>query len=277
MRSQRFTTALVLSLLISGSCTYLAGRHLKPPGLGHTAPDLFYAAPSRPLEAGEVFRPDTLKMVAWPASKPLRGAFTQRADVVGRTNLYPLETGEPILDRDVSAPGAGSGLAARIPEGMRAIALRSDEVAGVAGFLNPGSHVDVLVTFHNGTAPDPLTVTALQDAAVLAVGQRAQPDPEGKPASVAVVTLLLTPEESERAVLASTQGTIHFVLRNAGDRSRPENMPMLLSMLSGRVLQPSHVATRVSSVRLPAPATASIETVLGDGTSENPAPEKVLP
>ena len=277
MKAQRFTTALVFSLLISGGFTYLLGRTIKTSGRTHVVPDLLYAAPSRPLQAGEVFKPDTLEMVPWPASKPLHGAFFRPADVVGRAVLFPLEKGEPILDRDVSAPGAGSGLATRIPEGMRAIALRSDEVAGVAGFLNPGSHVDVLVTFHSGSTPDPVTVTALQDAAVLAVGQRAQPDPEGKPTSVTVVTLLLTPEESERAVLASTQGTIHFVLRNAGDRSRPENTPMLLSMLSGAAPRLAHSGIKVGSAHPSAPASAGIETVLGDESGAEKTPEKALP
>ncbi len=277
MKVERFTTALVASLLISGGFTYLLGRTIKAHGITHTAPDLLYAAPSRPLQAGEMLKPDAVEMVPWPASKPLSGAFPKSGDVVGRAVLFPLEKGEPILDRDVSAVGSGIGLATRIPEGMRAIALRSDEVAGVAGFLNPGSHVDVLFTFHSGSSPDPITVTALQDAAVLAVGQRTQPDPEGKPTSVTVVTLLLTPAESERAVLASTQGTIHFVLRNAGDRSRPENAPVLLSMLSGALPQVTQPRVKTASLHASAPVSAGIETVLGNETAADKSPESAQP
>lgn len=277
MKAQRFTTALVASLLISGGFTYLLGHTIKAHGVTHAAPDLLYAAPSHALQAGELLKPDAVEMVPWPASKPLSSAFPRSGDVVGRTVLFPLEKGEPILDRDVSAAGSGIGLATRIPEGMRAIALRSDEVAGVAGFLNPGSHVDVLFTFHSGSTPDPVTVTALQDAAVLAVGQRTQPDPEGKPTSVTVVTLLLTPAEAERAVLASTQGTIHFVLRNSGDRSRPGNAPVLLSMLSGALPQIPHPPVRAASLHTSAPVSAGIETVFGNETAAGKNPEGSQP
>ena len=276
MRAQRFTTALVASLLISGGFTYLLGHTIKAHGITHTAPDLLYAAPSRSLQAGEMLKPDAVEMVPWPASKPLSGAFSKPGDVVGRAVLFPLEKGEPILDRDVSAAGSGIGLATLIPEGMRAIALRSDEVAGVAGFLNPGSHVDVLFTFHSGSTPDPVTVTALQDAAVLAVGQRMQPDPEGKPTSVTVVTLLLTPEEAERAVLASTQGTIHFVLRNAGDHSHADNAPVLLSMLSG-ALPLTRPAVKAASLHASSPVPPGIETIFGNEAAVDKSPEGAQP
>src|SRR6202044_3534668 len=106
--------------------------------------------------------------------------------------LYPLPKGEPILERQLAA--AGSGLTAKIPSGMRAISVRSDEVVGVAGFLLPGNHVDVLFTSHSDKSPEPRTATVLQDVVVVAAGQQIRPDPEGKPTSVNnVVTLLLTP------------------------------------------------------------------------------------
>ena len=84
----------------------------------------------------------------------------------------------------------------------------------------PGTHVDVLVTLHLSTQPDPVTSTVLQDAEVLATGQKTEPDPEGKPTTATVVTLLVKPEDAERVVLASTQGTVHFVLRNGVDREQ---------------------------------------------------------
>ncbi len=222
-------------------------------------------ASTRPLDAGELLKPESVTTTQWPASRPIADAFLKTGDVVGRMALYPLAEGEPILARDLSVAGGG-GLAAKIPDGMRAIALRSDEVAGVAGFLMPGSRVDVLATYRAAQSAEPVTVTALQDAAVLAIGQRAQPDPDGKPATVTVVTLLLSPAESEKAVLASTQGTIHFVLRNATDRTRPESVPMGLPMLSGAAhpagLTP--VAPTTVSTHRRTPPDIGVETVLGD-------------
>jgi pilus assembly protein CpaB len=276
MKQQRVATALVASLVISGACTFLLAHTINHQAAPKGIPDLMYAAPSRALQAGEIVKPDCIQLVAWPGNKPLRGAFSKADAVFGRAVLFPLEKGEPILDRDVSAVGVGAGLAGKIPDGMRAIALRSDEVVGVAGFLTPGSHVDVLGTFRSAASPDPITATVLENAEVLAVGQRAQPDPEGKPApAVTVVTLLLTPEEAERAVLASSQGSVHFVLRNGADDDRHKSSPMMMSMLSG--LQP--VGKPVSESAAPAPAPAhipaakpqpQIETVLGGGATSKP-------
>ena len=183
-------------------------------------------------------------------------------------SLFPLAKGQPILDRDLSAAGAGTGLASKIPDGMRAIALRSDEVVGVAGFLVPGSHLDVLVTYHSDLTPEPITATVLQNAVVLAAGNQLEPDPTGKTADVTVVTLLLTPEQAERAVLASTQGAIHFVLRNGADSSRSGGVPMLLSQLSGplpagarTVTHPAAAATQAAPA---VPKHRGIETILGE-------------
>jgi pilus assembly protein CpaB len=269
MNPKRIILALTLALIVSGACTWLVSRKLSTPVAAQTHPDAKYAAPSRALQAGEVLQADNIELVAWPGSAPIDGAFPHTADLLGRAVLFPLSKGQPILDRDLSAPGSGTGLAAKIPDGMRAVALRSDEVVGVAGFLVPGSHLDVLVTYRSDRSPEPVTATVLQDAVVIAVGQQIEPDPTGKPAAVTVVTLLLTPEESERAVLASTQGNIHFILRNSGDASRTHDPPMLLSALSGD----APAAQQTTAVRKAAPATPAapkhheIETILGGGPS----------
>jgi len=133
----------------------------------------------------------------------------------------------------LSSPGSGIGITAKIPNGMRLIALHTDEVIGVAGFLLPGTHVDVLVTLRTTNSPDPLTFTVLQDAEVLSAGQKTEPDPEGKATITTVVTLLVKPEDAERIVLASSEGTVHFVLRNGADREEYKGPPALLAQLSG--------------------------------------------
>ena len=179
-----------------------------------------YVAAGQPLEAGELLKPGSLQLIDWPVSSPIIGGFTKIEEVAGRIVLYPLPKGEPILERQLAAAGAGAGLTADIPSGMRAISVRSDEVVGVAGFLLPGAHVDVLMTFHSAIAPEPQTLTVLQDVVVLAVGQQTHPQPDGKPISVNVVTLLLKPEDAEKVVLATSLGVIYFVLRNGADKEQ---------------------------------------------------------
>ena len=268
MNSKRILISLFLALVVSVLCTWLVSGKLTAPPIVQKQPDALYAAPSRALRAGEILQSKDIELVAWPSSDPLEGAFSQPAEVIGREVLFPLAKGQPILDRDLSAAGSGTGLASKIPDGMRAIALRSDEVVGVAGFLVPGSHLDVLVTYHSDLTPEPITATVLQNAVVLAAGNQLEPDPTGKTADVTVVTLLLTPEQAERAVLASTQGAIHFVLRNGADSSRSGGIPMLLSQLSGplpagarTVTHPAAAATQVAPA---APKHQGIETILGE-------------
>jgi pilus assembly protein CpaB len=272
MNSKRILIALTLALIVSGLCTWLVSRKLTATPTVQKHPEVMYAAPSRALQAGEVLKAEDMEVVAWPGNDPLEGAFSQTAEAIGREVLFPLAKGQPILDSDLSAAGSGTGLASKIPDGMRAIALRSDEVVGVAGFLVPGSHLDVLVTYHSEISPEPVTATVLQNTVVLAAGHQLEPDPTGKTADVTVVTLLLTPEQAERAVLASTQGAIHFVLRNGADTSRSADIPMLLSQLSGLAPAAAHIVSRPAAPATPAaPKRQEIETVLGGSGDTQPA------
>lgn len=272
MNPKRIFVALALALLVSGLCTWMVSRRMTAQAAAPRELAVRYVAPSHTLQAGEVLSAENLAMVDWPASTPLDGAFSRTADIYGRAVLFPLSKGQPILERDLSAAGAGTGLASKIPDGMRAVALRSDEVVGVAGFLAPGSRVDVLGTFQTGRLPEPVTSTVVQNALVIAAGHQIEPDPEGKNAVVTVVTLLLTPEESQRAVLASAQGAIHFVLRNGADAARAADMATTLSQLSGGPPAEARAIVPVASVAAApvAPKTHEIETVTGGDGGDKP-------
>jgi len=151
---------------------------------------------------------------------------------------------EPILQRDLGVEGSGIGLAGKIPEGMRAVAIRSNEIIGVAGFLYPGSHVDLLMTFTPPGGNMPVTQTVMQNVEVLTAGQTIEPDPQGKPQQVNVVTLLLSPQDSQKLQLASAQGNIQFVLRSGADQKTPELRATRLDELvvGGKPVQPPVVA-----------------------------------
>jgi pilus assembly protein CpaB len=223
-----------------------------------------YVAASKPLEAGEVLKTTSLELVDWPASLPLTGGFTKLSDVVGRIVLFPLPGGEPILDLQLAAAGASAGLSANIPDGMRAVSVRSDEIVGVAGFLLPGTHVDVLMTYHSVASPEPQTLTVLQDVVVLAAGQQTQPQPGAKAVSVNVVTLLLDPEDAEKLVLATSLGVIHFVLRSGGDKEQALTPPVGLDQLAGAIPPPPGPAVVPTAVKPLRPPRYEVETILGD-------------
>lgn len=259
MTKGRWLFAFLIALVISGACTLLLNRRIARAKIPVAARKQYMAA-AAPLKAGQVLKAGDIRTISWPAAIPLSGGFADNKPLIGRAVLYPLAANEPILNRDLAMPGAG--LTAKIPSGMRALALRSDEVVGVAGFLFPGSHVDVLVTYRSVRTSEPATATVLQDAEVLAAGHQVEPDPSGKPATVNVVTLLVKPEDAERVVLASAQGTIHFVLRNGGDSGHVDGAPVELSQLI-----PDAAAKPLPVARKPRPRreqTYTVETVLGN-------------
>jgi pilus assembly protein CpaB len=259
--TRRLTSAFIIALLVSGVFTFWLfekfNKHAQAPP---PPPKSQYVAAAANMEAGQVIKAESLHLVDWPANVPLQGAFTTTQPLVGRMVLYPLAAGEPILERQLSAPGAGMGLTVKIPDGMRAISLRTDEIVGVAGFISPGTHVDVLATLHLANVVDPVNSTVLQDAPVLAIGQKTEPDPDGKPTTATVVTILVSPQDAEKVDLASNQGTVHFVLRNGGDREEVKGTPVLLSQLSG-ILPPT--AEKVSKPERPAPKPYTVETFMG--------------
>jgi len=229
MIARRILIALLVALFVSGLFTFWLSRRF---GKSHPASaQLQYVVPLKDLDAGEMLKAEDVQAIAWPSANALPGALTRPEDVVGRAVLYRLASGQPILDRQLSAVGVGVGLSAKIPDGMRAISLKSDQVVGVAGFLLPGTHIDVLVTFKNPASVEAETSTVLQDAEILAAGQKTQPDPGGKPTTVDVVTILVTPQDAEKVVLASTQGTVHFVLRNGDDHGKSDAKPPQMSAL----------------------------------------------
>ena len=262
MNSRRLLVALLLALLLSGAVTFVISRKLSSRNSTH--PNLQrYVAAAHALEAGEVLKPEDLILVDWPASMPLNHGFTKMDEIAGRAVIYPIAASQPILDGYLAAAGSGIGLTTKIPEGMRATSVKSDEVVGVAGFLFPGSHVDVLVTFRSDRLPTPETQIVLQDVEVLTVGQKLEPDPQGKPETVNVVTLLLTPEDAQKLMLASTQGGIQFVLRNGADHTKVNAVPVQMAQLSGP--QPAAAAPAVTPrPRLPIKETYAVETILGD-------------
>jgi pilus assembly protein CpaB len=264
MNAKRITTALVIALLVSGLFTFWLSKRITKTNHVAAVSKQMYVAAGKTLEAGELLKPGSLHLVELSTSAPLLGGFTKIEDVAGRTVLYPLSKNEPILDRHLATPGSGVGLAANIPSGMRAMSVRSDEVVGVAGFLFPGTHVDVLVTYHPDKSQESRTATVLQDVGILAAGQQIHPDPEGKPVSVKVVTLLLKPEDAERVVLATTLGAIHFVLRNGTDREQTSNPSIGLDDLAGTATRRS---SSVASVSRPRPVKSKqyeVETILGN-------------
>lgn len=271
MGTRRLGFALVAALLISIGITsffYVSITRHQASVRPQTKRVIAVAAA---LQPGTALTADNLTEINWPVSVPLDGLIEKKDDAIGRVLIYAMEANEPVLKRTL-APSGSYGLAAKIPDGMRATSVKTNEVTDVAGFLFPGSHVDVLVTLR-GDGNASVTRTVLQNVQVLATGTKTDPDPNGKPENVTVVTLLVTPEESEKLALAqNNQGTIHFVLRNGGDTATPTTAPVDMAELSGI---PNKVpqTKRKAAAKAPEPATYSVETVVGSKVLVSKFPE----
>jgi pilus assembly protein CpaB len=189
----------------------------------------------RPIQLGTRLDTTNLRVISWPADEAIAGSFMRVEDCAGRALLTNLAGNEPVLESKLAPKEAGAGLPATIPEGMRAVSVAVNEVNGVAGFVIPGTMVDVLVTGRlSGNTADPnnnITRVILENVRVLAAGQQVEQDREGKPQKVPVVTLLVTPEGATKLTMASTEGKIQLALRNTIDSKLTNPPPVLQAVL----------------------------------------------
>ena len=235
---RRFLTVLGVSLLfalvVSSIFYQLSSRS---GGRGKSAAkvetvDLVVAA--QPLAVGVEIKPSHLKLARVARDRVPEGPFGKIEEVVGRAVVSNVLMNEPVNTARLAERGSGFGLATAIPAGMRAVAVKVNEVVGVAGFVLPGMRVDVLVTVRPpGDAPARIA-TILQNVPVLSAGQHIQPDASGKAVNVPVVTLLVTSEQAEILTLAGNEGKIQLVLRNSADLALGKAPGRQLSELYGQ-------------------------------------------
>jgi len=217
--SQRVVVILLIALVVAGGVSLLVYRMVVRQARQNAQASSQVVVAARDLEVGTLIKETDLKIGNWPGAVP-KGVLVKKDVAIGRGVVFPVYDGEPLNESRLATPGAGGGLAATIPQGMRACAVRVNEVVGVAGFVSPGQRVDVLVS---GNAPGssnnngPKVRTILQNIEVLSAGQNIQKDAEGKPVQVPVVNLLVTPEQAEILSLASNETRIQLVLRNPLD------------------------------------------------------------
>jgi pilus assembly protein CpaB len=253
--NQRLISVFAFAFIVSAGASLLLYRLLSGHLTTQAAPKsnkLILAA--RDLEPGTLLRDTDIRVGDW-AGAPPEGALQKKEDIVGRGVVSPILVGEPVMESRLAPKGGGAGLAALIPKGMRAVAVRVNEIAGVAGFAVPGMRVDVLVSGSppGATAQGGVTRTLLQNVQVLSAGQNFRKDAEGKPESVAVVNLLVTPAQAEMLSLASTQTSIQLVLRNPLDTeiTKTEGSAVVELFRSGT---PLPVAPRMGLAGPPKPA-----------------------
>ena len=233
---------------------------------------------ARDLPHGAILGQGDVKLVDWNGAVLPAGYMSSAEMAVGRGLITPMFANEPVLAGKIADKGAGGGLPIVIPEGMRAVSVKVDEVIGVAGFVLPGTRVDVLVTLRSPSSQaGSSTRVILQNVRTLAAGQEIQSDTAGKPQQVTVITLLVTPAQAEDLTLAANEGRIQLALRNTLDGAeaktggsdarkllRGESEARVASPAPRRRAQPAAPPTPVATVEIYRGGIRSEETFKGD-------------
>ena len=246
---------------------------------GEPGGDVIVAA--NDIQVGAKLQDGDIRMVKVPASVVPPNSFRSRSQIIGRGVILPIQKGEFILPSKLAAENAGSGLPALIPPGMRAVSVRVNEVVAVAGFVIPGTRVDVLLTGNPMGANEPQTTTVLENVAVIAAGQRLERNAAGEPQSTPVITLLVSPDDAQKLTLASSQGHIQLSLRNPVDTKKVDIASMKATGLYKNVtpvaLPAPHPKPAKTARAQPAPAPPDaykVEVIRGNKVDETKFPDQ---
>jgi pilus assembly protein CpaB len=269
--NRRLLTVLLVAFVLAAGCSLLVYRILgHSMAASHATRTTKIIAAAADIKLGSVLTPADLTTIEIAGALP-KGAILKPDGAIGRGVMTDLYQGEPILDSRLAPLGSGGGLAANIKPGMRACAVKVDEVVGVAGFVTPGMRVDVLASGDPPGNPDPRqgtkVKTLLQNIEVLSAGTDIQKDSEGKPQQVHVVNLLVTPDQAEILSLASGHAQIQLVLRNPLDtKTNPVQTTAMGTIFSDNV---PIVKVHGPSGRIkPVARTISVEVINGGQRTE---------
>jgi len=268
----RIFTVFLLAITAGGALAFGTYNYMQQLPPGESIPTQPVVVAAADLQMGAELRRDDLRVIQWPANAAPHGAFSSAEELVGRGLVLPVIQNEPILPMKLASKEAGAGLPPVIPKGLRAVSVRVNEVIGVAGYVLPGTRVDVVATVNpTNQQTDITSKVILTNVQVLAAGTKIDRETDAnKPMPVTVVTLLVAPEEAERLTLASTEGKIQLALRNPLDEETPSThgiKPAALMGLAPPVARQQGV--RRAAVMPPTPASTgpdlpTVEIIRGD-------------
>jgi pilus assembly protein CpaB len=222
MNRTRLLMIGVLALALGFFAAVYVYRALQSKSAGNTGPGVEVMVAADDLQVGARVETRDIKVINIPAEDLPPGAPRHKSEVLGHGVIVPIAKGEFFLPNRLAGENAGSGLPALIPPGMRAVSVRVNEIVSVAGFVTPGTRVDVLLTGTPGSGGEQETTTVLQNVAVLASGHTLERTSTGEAQNTAVITLLVSPDDAQRLTLASSEGHIQLSLRNPLDTKQDE-------------------------------------------------------
>jgi len=276
MNQNRMILGLIFAVVVAFVLSTFVYRQFKQASSAKPVATQHIVVAASPLQLGTRVDASNLRLIAWPADEPVAGTFNRIEDCANRALITPVAANELILESKLASKESGAGLPATIPQGMRALSVAVNDVVGVAGFVMPGTMVDVLVTGKVSTggksgSEDSITRTILENVRVLAAGQKIAQDREGKPQTVPVITLLVSPEDAGKLAMASTEGKIQLALRNTVDTKKVEPPSILEANLFSGASAPAPKRTGpvVKAAAPPPPPSPYVIEVITGNKREN--------
>lgn len=275
MNRTRLLMIGVVALALGISAALIVYKNLqgRGPSSGEPGSDVIVAADD--IQVGARIEDHDVHLVRYPASSLPAGTYGARSKVLGRGVILPISKGEFILPSKLAPENAGSGLPSLIPPGMRAVSVRVNEVVSVAGFVGPGTRVDILLTGTPNGSGENQTTTVLQNVAVIAAGNRLERNAAGDAQNTPVITVLVSPDDAERLTLASSEGHIQLALRNPLDTQQDEVAAANAKGLykggtpaAAPPVRPHPVKAQRSPQPAPPPSVVGVEVYQGDKKKE---------
>lgn len=272
MNRTRLLMIGALALALGAVVSLLVYKNMQGKGSANTEPGTDVIVALEDIQVGARIEERNIRIAKYPAGALPAGTYTKRSQVLGRGVIIPIAKGEFILPSKLAPENAGSGLPSLIPPGMRAVSVRVNEVVSVAGFVGPGTRVDILLTGTPNGSGESQTTTVLQNVAVIAAGHTLERNAAGEAQNTPVITLLVSPDDAERLTLASSEGHIQLSLRNPLDTRQDEvaaaNAKGLYKGGTPSAAPPpvvrTHPITQRKTEQAPAPSVLSIEVYQGD-------------
>ncbi len=271
MNRKRLLMIGALSLVLAAFVSLAVYRLLQVAmASAHTANTQVVVAASD-LQVGQKLEEKDLRLVKMPSGDLPQGIFYSISELVGRGVVLPVTKNELVLNSKLAPDKAGAGLPSVIPPGMRAVSVRVNDVVAVAGFVSPGTRVDVILTGTPGSQNDAgsvTTTTVLENVQVLAAGEKMQTSSNGQPEQVPVITLLVSPEDAQKLTLAASEGKIQLSLRNPLDTNKDnpaavKNAALYNLPVAAPPAEPKHRVAKKDPVPPPA-SVYVVEMIRGD-------------
>src|SRR5580704_8248106 len=282
MNRTRLLMIGALALALGAFVSLLVYKNLQGKGSSGVEAGTDVVVAADDIQVGARIEEHDVRIVKYPSSALPAGVSAKRSQVLGRGVIIPIARGEFILGGKLAPENAGAGLPSLIPPGMRAVSVRVNEVVSVAGFVGPGTRVDILLTGTPNGSSEPQTTTVLQNVAVIASGHTLERNAAGDSQNTPVITLLASPEDAERLTLASAEGKIQLALRNPVDTHQdPVEAANAKGLYKGGTPPAPSPRTHIRPVKLqkteqppPSPSVLSVEVYKGDKKSLVTLPEQ---